>query len=49
MPKHVLLEYVLTRRGSGVRITGLAETLEYVFGYRNMKKAAILGPNSKRN
>ena len=40
---------LLTRRGSGVRITDLAETLGYVFGYRNMKKAAILDPNAKKN
>ena len=38
----------LTRRGSGVRITDSAETLGYVFGYRNMKKAAILDPNAKK-
>ena len=39
---------LLTRRGSEVRITDLAETLGYVFGYRNMKKAAILDPNAKK-
>ena len=40
---------MLTRRGSGVRITDSAEILGYVFGYRNMKKAAILDPNAKKN
>ena len=39
----------LTRRGLGVRITDLAETLGYVFGYRNMKKAVILEPNAQKN
>ena len=38
----------LTRRGSEVRITDLAEILGYVFGYRNMKKAAILDSNAKK-
>ena len=40
---------LLTNRGSGVLITDLAETLGYVFGYRNMKKAAILDPNAPKN
>ena len=40
---------LLSRRGSGVRITDLAENLGYVFGCRNMKKAAILDPNAKQN
>ena len=31
----------LTRRGSEVRITDLAETLGYVLGYRNMKKLTL--------
>ena len=39
----------LTRRGSGVRITDLAETLGYVFERRNMKKAATLDPNAQKN
>ena len=40
---------VLTRRGSGVCITDSPETLGYVFGCRNMKKAVILDPNAKKN
>ena len=40
--------YSLTRRGSGVRITDSAETFGCVFGYRNIKKAAILDPNAKK-
>ena len=35
-------------RGSGVRIAESAKTLGYVFGYRNMNKAAILDHKSKK-
>ena len=40
---------LLTRRGSEIGITDSAETLAYAFGYRNMKKAAILDPKAKKN
>ena len=39
----------LTRRGSRVRIMDSADTLGYVFGYRNMKKAAILDPIAQKS
>ena len=34
---------------SGIRITDSDQSLEYVFGCRNMKKAVILDPNTKKN
>ena len=40
---------ILARRGSGVRISDSTETVGYVFGYRNMKKATILDPNAKKS
>ena len=40
---------LLTRKGYELRITDLAQTLRYVFGCKNMKKAAILDPNAKKN
>ena len=40
---------LLTRKMSGIRITDSAETSGYVFGRRNMKKAAILDPNARKN
>ena len=42
-------KHIFTRRGSEIRITDSAETLAYVFGYINMKKAAILDPNAQKN
>ena len=36
-------------KGQGSGIMDLAESLRQVFEYRNMKKAAILDPNAKKN
>ena len=41
-------KYRLTRRGYELRITDLAQTLRYVFGCRNVKKAATLDPNAQK-
>ena len=37
-----------TRRGSEIRITDSAESFPKLFGYKNMKKAAILDPDTKK-
>ena len=47
--KAVCAEFIFTRRGSEIWITDLAETLGYVFGYRSMKRGAILDPDAQKN
>ena len=40
--------FFLTRRGYELWIMDSAQTLRYVFGCRNIEKAAILDPNAKK-